>query len=232
MMPSVYNCPFHSATARTRAFIALVIVAALMGASPRALAERADRQKPINVESDRMSGDDLKQTAVFTGRVVVTQGTFLLCADKVTLRQDKEGNQSATAVGAPTTFREKRDGVDEWIEGQALRIEYDNHSETLELFDKALVNRNKDQVRGNYIFYDSKTEIVRVQDKQGSRDTPGTREGRVSAVFQPKPKANAGGDTQPAGPLITGPGLKMQDDIQARGNPAPAAAPIRPATCH
>ncbi|HTO51583.1 MAG TPA: lipopolysaccharide transport periplasmic protein LptA, partial [Burkholderiales bacterium] len=139
-----------------RAALVVIVLAALAAAPVRA--ERADRDKPLNVEADRMLADDGKQTVVFEGRVVLTQGTFVLRADKLTVRQDKEGFQSGVAVGSPATFRQKRDGVDEWIDGEALRIEYDGKVERVELFDKARVSRDKDEVRGNYISYDTRSE--------------------------------------------------------------------------
>jgi lipopolysaccharide export system protein LptA len=150
-------------------------------------AERDDRDKPVNIEADRMLADDQKQTAVFEGRVVLTQGTFVLRADKLTVRQDAQGFQTGVAVGSPATFRQKRDGVDEWIDGEALRIEYDGKAERVELFDKARVSRDKDEVRGNYISYDSRTEVFRVQPSKDASGPPG-REGRVRAVIQPKKK--------------------------------------------
>ena len=36
-------------------------------------AEKADRNKPMNIEADALRYDDLKQTSVFTGRVVLTK---------------------------------------------------------------------------------------------------------------------------------------------------------------
>lgn len=155
-------------------------------------AERADRDKPINVESNRMTADDAKQVAVFEGRVVLTQGTFLLRADRVTVRQDKDGNQLAVATGQPATFRTKRDGVDEWIEGEALRIEYETRAEKVELFDRARVNRGRDEVRGNYISYDQRTEFLLVQESKDAAGPGGSATpGRVRATLQPKPKSLA-----------------------------------------
>jgi lipopolysaccharide export system protein LptA len=181
---------------------AMLAAALLAGAGQDAVAERADRQKPINVESDRMSADDIKQVAVFLGRVVVTQGTFLLCADQVTIRQDKEGNQSGTAVGNPATFREKRDNVDEWIEGEAQRIDYDNKNEVVELFNRAKVNRDADVIQGDYISYDAKTEYIKVQhDKEQAAGAP-PKEGRVRAMFQPRAKP---ADGAPASRAAGGP---------------------------
>lgn len=165
-----------------------------LGVAVGARAERADSQKPVNVEADRLTADDAKQTAVFEGKVVVTQGTRILRADRVTIRQDGEGFSYAVAEGKPATFREKREGADEWVDGEAQRIEYDGKKELVELFTNARLNRNKDEIRGNYISYDQKADLFQVK---GAKDAPpsGARESRVRAVIQPKPKA---GEAAPA----------------------------------
>ncbi|HLB13868.1 MAG TPA: lipopolysaccharide transport periplasmic protein LptA [Burkholderiales bacterium] len=165
-----------------RRVLVLALAAALAGA---AHAERADRDKPLNIEADRMLADDAKQTVEFDGRVVMTQGTFTLRADRITVRQDKDGFQFGVAVGNPATFREKRDGADEWIEGQAKRIEYDGRAQRVELFDQARVARDKDEVRGNYISYDQRGEVYRVQGAKDTQAQP-ARDERVRAVIQPK----------------------------------------------
>jgi lipopolysaccharide export system protein LptA len=165
-----------------RPVLVLALAAALAGT---AHAEKADRDKPVNIEADRMLADDAKQTVEFEGRVVMTQGTFTLRADRITVRQDKDGFQFGVAVGSPATFREKRDGADEWIEGQAKRIEYDGRAQRVELFDQARVARDKDEVRGNYISYDQRGEVYRVQGAKDTQAQP-ARDERVRAVIQPK----------------------------------------------
>ncbi len=191
---------------------ALAIAAAALLACSLAHAERLDREKPLNVEADRMLADDGRQTVVFEGRVVLTQGTFVLRADTLTVRQDKAGFQAGVAAGSPATFRQKRDGADEWIEGEARRIEYDGKAERVELFDRARVTRDKDEVRGNYISYDMRSEIYKVQ---GAKDLPAAaapgREGRVRATIQPKKKDDGGATRSP--------GLELK--------PAPALEPVR-----
>lgn len=172
-----------------------------------AAAERADRDKPVNVESDRMTADDAKQVAVFDGRVVLTQGTFILRADRLTVRQDKDGFSFAVAEGKPATFRQKRDGADEWVDGEALRIEYDGKKDLVELFDRARLTRDKDEVRGNYISYDSRSEFFTVQNSKEFQPSPG-RDGRVRAVIQPKK-----GEEKAGAP------------VELRSSPAPGAAP-------
>lgn len=171
-------------------------------------AERADRDKPVNIESDRMTADDAKQVAVFEGRVLLTQGTFQLRSDKLIVRQDKDGFSFAVAEGKPATFRQKRDGVDEWVDGEALRIEYDGKKDFIELFDRARLTRDKDEVRGNYISYDSRTEFFTVQNSRDFKPSPG-KDGRVRATIQPKKN-----EDKPAAPVE----LKSSPPPESRRN--------------
>ncbi|MGH8665177.1 MAG: lipopolysaccharide transport periplasmic protein LptA [Burkholderiales bacterium] len=152
-----------------------------------AAAERADRDKPINLEADRVTIDDAKKVSVFEGNVVLTQGTTTLKADRMTVREDAQGFQYGVAYGDLAYFRQKRDGVDEYIEGWAERIEYDGRAERVQLFDNARMKRGADEVRGSYISYDQPTEFYRVvgaQDNTAGNHAPG----RVRAVIQPKSK--------------------------------------------
>lgn len=187
---------------------ALVLVFAAVLVALPAHAERMDRDKPVNVEADRMLADDGTKTVVFEGRVVLTQGTFVLRADKLTVRQDKEGFQTGVATGSPATFRQRREGTDEWIDGEALRIEYDGRGERVELFDRARVRRDKDEVRGNYISYDTRSEVYRVQGSKELSASPGGRDERVRAVIQPKKKDDAAAPRAPALELKPAPGLE------------------------
>ena len=96
-------------------------------------AEKADRDKPIELESDTMTSDDSKNTSVYTGNVILTQGTLLIKADELTVREDNQGFQHSTSVGNPTTFKQKREGKNEYIEGRAQRIEYDGRMDKVHL---------------------------------------------------------------------------------------------------
>jgi lipopolysaccharide export system protein LptA len=154
---------------------------------PCAQAEKADRDKPINLEADTMEVDDMAKVSTYTGNVRLTQGTLLILADKLVVRQDKDGFSSATALGNPVSFRQKREGVDEYIEGWANRIEYDGRRDRVELFGNARVRRGQDEVRGSYIAYDARTEFYQV--KGGPEAVTETNpKGRVRAVIQPKAK--------------------------------------------
>jgi lipopolysaccharide export system protein LptA len=83
----------------TAAFLSLTLALSLMVAP--AQAEKADKAKPMNVEADALRYDDLQQTSVFTGKVVVTKGTIVIRGSKLTVRQDPEGFQFGVVTAEP-----------------------------------------------------------------------------------------------------------------------------------
>lgn len=157
-----------------------------------AAAEKADREKPTQVEANRMTADDVRRMTVFEGNVIMTKGTIRLTAERVVVRQDEAGFQHASATGKPVRFRQRQDpkpgekeGV--WVEGEALRIELDEREQKIELFESARVNRGGDEVAGDYIFVDQRSELYQVSAGKGAD------KGRVKAVIQPKPPAAEAG---------------------------------------
>ena len=153
-----------------------------------AWAEKADRDKPTQVEANRMSADDARRLNIFEGNVVVTKGTMTLRADRLVVRQDAAGFQLATATGRPARFRQRQDpkpGEKEgiWIDGEALRIEVDDRNQKVELFEKARVTRGCDEVAGDYIFVDQRSDFYQVSSGKGKEKS------RVKAILQPKPSA-------------------------------------------
>ena len=157
-----------------------------LGFSNRAFAEAADRDKPIDLEADTVKVDDAKQISTYSGNVILTQGTLIIHADKLIVREDKEGFQHSTSLGNPTTFKQKREGKNEYMEGSAQRIEYDGRMDKVQLYTKAWVKRGEDIVHGDYIMYDANAEYAEVIG--GGNPTPGNSNGRVRAVIQPKNK--------------------------------------------
>src|SRR5262245_40224402 len=117
---------------------ALALCALVLHATPGG-AEKADREKPVNLEADRVTVDDIKQLAVFEGNVVMTQGTLQIRGDRMEVRQDKEGFRYGTTWGNLAYFRQKRDNYDEYIEGWAERIEYDGRAEKMQMLDRKSV---------------------------------------------------------------------------------------------
>ena len=165
----------------------VVVLAALLPAL--CWAESADRGKPTQIEANRMSADDARRMNIFEGNVVLSRGTTTIRAERIVVRQDAEGNQFATATGSPVRFRQRQDpkppqteGV--WLDGEARRIEIDDKAGKVEMFEDARVKRGGDEVAGNYIFVDQRSDFFTVRANPGSKDA-GT-EGRVRATLQPK----------------------------------------------
>lgn len=156
-------------------------------------AEKADRNKPMNIESNAMRYDDLKQVSVFSGRVIVTKGSIQLRGDQLEVREDPQGYQFGVVTGsaeAPAFFRQKREGVDEYIEGEGLTIEYDGRADVVKFVSKAQMRRYRgatlaDEVTGNRIVYENLTDIFSVDG--GVRSAGADRSsGRVRAMLTPK----------------------------------------------
>ncbi|HSI52766.1 MAG: lipopolysaccharide transport periplasmic protein LptA [Ramlibacter sp.] len=158
-------------------------------------AEKADRAKPMNVEADALRYDDLKQASVFTGRVVLTKGTIVIRGARVDVRQDAEGYQYGVVTAEPgklAFYRQKRDGVDEYIEGEGETIEYDGKADRVKFVKRAELRRFRgatlaDEMAGSLITYDNGNDVFTVD---GGPASPAVG-GRVRAVLAPKPGASA-----------------------------------------
>ncbi len=175
----------------------------LLSWSGLGLAENADRDKPIHLESDRVLVDDVKQTSVFEGKVELIQGTLVIRAEKIVLTQDKQGYKHCTATGKLASFRQKHEGTDEYMEGYGERIEYDTRAETVDFFVNARVKREQDDVQGDHISYSTRTEMFQVSGDPEHADDPD--KGRVHAVIQPKSNAPANSPASKDAPLTIQP---------------------------
>ncbi|WP_297754949.1 lipopolysaccharide transport periplasmic protein LptA [Hydrogenophaga sp.] len=178
---------------RTRSWVACLAVSLCW--SVPALAEKADRNQPLNAEADSLRYDDVRQTSVFTGNVIITKGTILIRGDQVEVRQDPQGNQFGIVNGKPAFFRQKREGLDEFIEGTGQRIEYDSKADTVRFIGNAIMRRFKgtqlsDETSGSVIVYNNSTEVYTVDGGSANKSAanPG---GRVRAMLTPTPKEGA-----------------------------------------
>jgi lipopolysaccharide export system protein LptA len=174
-------------------------LAAVLAAAP-AGAEKADRNKPMNVEADALRYDDLQQTSVFTGKVVVTKGTIVIRGARMTVKQDPEGYQFGTVTAEPgklAFFRQKRDGVDEYIEGEGETIEYDGRADRVKFIGRAEMRRLRgatinDETSGSVITYDNTNDQFTVDGGAVAGATPANPGGRVRATLAPRTTAAAG----------------------------------------
>lgn len=204
---------------------ASVLLAALLAiAVAPAAAEKADRNKPMNVEADALKYDDLRQVSVFTGKVVVTKGTIVIRGARIEVKQDPEGYQFGVVTAEPgqrAFYRQKRDGVDEYIEGEAETIEYDGRADKVRFVSRAEMRRLRgavlnDEMTGSLITYDNTNDVFTVDGgpKGGAPSNPG---GRVRATLAPRPSASAPGAAAPAAAASAVPAPRLRSTTTMGG---------------
>ncbi len=165
-----------------------------------AQAEKADRSQPMNVEADALRYDDAKQLNVFTGRVVLTKGTIQIRGDRVEVRQDPQGFQYGVVTAEPgklAFFRQKREGVDQFIEGEGETIDYDGKIDAVKFVGKAQLRRLQgnilnDEFNAGIIVYNNTTDVFTLDGAPATgKSQPGAPVGRVRAMLTPKPQVAA-----------------------------------------
>ncbi|MBV8667248.1 MAG: lipopolysaccharide transport periplasmic protein LptA [Burkholderiaceae bacterium] len=168
------------------------LLPALIATAP-ALAEKADSEKEIHVESNQVAVDNVKQISTYTGNVVLTQGTLVMKGTRLVVTTSPEGYDFATLYAPPgglATMRQKRDGgPDLWMEGEASdRVTYDQKTSIATLYSNAKVRRltgpkTTDESTGAFLSYNGQTEVVTGANSESGESKPGG--GRVSVVIQP-----------------------------------------------
>jgi lipopolysaccharide export system protein LptA len=191
----------------------IVIACLALGLAGGAMAETADKGKPITFSADGAEVNYETGSGILKGNVIITQGTITIRANRIEFKQNPDNSLSATAFGNPLAFRQKRDGMDAYDEGWAQRAVYDGAKEHLELFDNAILKRGTDEIRSNYITYNSKTELFKAEGRPSTTPIAGEagRNDRVRGTFQPKetpqpgkapsPKSNPPLSLSPSGEL-------------------------------
>ena len=203
---------------KTPFFFLTLTVALALGTVLPASAEKGDRDKPMNAEADALRYDDLKQSSVFTGNVVITKGSTIVRGDRVDVSQDPEGYQQAVSIAAPgklAFYRKKRDGVDEYIEGEGERIEYDSRADLVKFITRAVMRRYNgatlvDETTGSLIVYDNNTDVFTVDGGAQNR-TATNPSGRVRAMLSPRGAAPTAG--APAAAVGPAPSLRPSTSL-------------------
>lgn len=192
----------------------LLLLAACAGFVAPAQAEKADRNKPMNFEADTLRIDDVKQATIIDGNVLMTKGTIVIRANHIEVHEDADGYQFSTITGTadkPAFFRQKREAMDEYIEGESELIEYDGRADTVKFIRKALLRRLRgaalaDEITGALIVYENLTDLFSV-DGNGVKGGAPVQGGRIRAMLTPKPEAPASAP-KPAAPVEPRPSLR------------------------
>ena len=176
-------------------------------------AEKADRSKPIKIEAASSVLDQSTNILVLEGEVVLEQGTMRITAERMRLKRDAQENIFAELfgrAGGQITFREKREGFNDYMEGVADRAEFDDKANTLKLFSRAKLKNGADEMTGEYIYYNSLTEVFKASSsapsgKADPKTTQPTANNRARYIIQPRPEAaqEAARESATSAPVVT-----------------------------
>ena len=170
----------------TRRSIGLLIFA-MLTAVPALAAEPA-ASAPVHLRADRIEIDQKRGVSRYQGRVVLTQGTLRVTADRAEARGRQQTVEQVTAEGRPTTFRYRADGRPELIEGEARRAEYDVLTRQLTLTGAVEVRQGQDLLRAGIVHYDMQAETV---------EAHADADRRIYAALAPRQKPDSEPETLP-----------------------------------
>lgn len=152
-----------------------------------------DKDQPIEIEANAAELDDQKGVTVYTGNVVVTQGSIRMTGDKMTVYYTKDNDlDTVIMLGQPATYRQLPDKSEINDEAEALRMEFYNLKNLIVLIDNALVTQEGLRFSGSRIEYDTENSKIRARGTADATATddgaPTQSSGRVKITIQPKKK--------------------------------------------
>jgi lipopolysaccharide export system protein LptA len=175
--------------------LALASVASVWAASAQAnpRSAQADRLQPVQILSDESRYEEARQLTTLRGNVTLTQGSMVIRAGELQLKQGPAGRFNAVALGQgdqPARFRQNRGGPDETLEAQADRIEFDSQTQVLRLVQRASIrrlvgSRVREETSGQEITFNGESETFSVTGGSASA-SPSNPGGRVRIVITPR----------------------------------------------
>ncbi|WP_323845097.1 lipopolysaccharide transport periplasmic protein LptA [Microbulbifer magnicolonia] len=165
--------------------------AALLALTAQVQALPDDREQPIRVQAQKLEADRSKNLSIYSGDVVITQGSLQIRADRVEVHGNAQGEISRViATGKPAHFQQQVQQSQDPVKARARRIEFTVTSDELHLVGDAHVDRDGNTLTAEKIDYDLNSEQMQAQGQAG--------EGRVEMIWKPEKKENGqqAGDTQ------------------------------------
>ena len=158
-------------------------------------AEKADQDKPVILEAEKVSVNDVKQIYDLDGQVLLIKGSIIVTGEDGHIEVDPQGYEFIDVVGSPeavASFRQRREGLaDEFMQGRGTQVTYDAKTEFLTLTGDASLKRllnmqMLDQLKGWKIEYDDIKQYYHVTPPKDAKpdDLPLAR-----AILSPRRKA-------------------------------------------
>lgn len=163
--------------------VRILCLALLASVAVPAAAQSDDANQPIRIQANAATLDDRKNVAVYTGNVIITQGSMRLTGSRVTLTLDSAGEvQKLVSTGSPATFRQTPAGGKQ-VDARALTIEYHADTERVVLIDEAFLEQAGNTFQGQRVTYDIQRQVV---DAGRAAAGDGESSERVEIIIQPR----------------------------------------------
>lgn len=154
----------------------------LLLASAPALAQRFDSTAPIDVDAARIDIEDNSNEAIFSGAVVIRQGSLTLNADRVRISyaKDASGNPQVQRLDALGNVRLRQDSM----RATANSGIYDLNSRLVTLLGNVQVDRPGDKLQGARVVWNLNTRSIGF-DNRSAANPSGRVTGRFTVPKQP-----------------------------------------------
>ncbi len=172
-------------------------LAALLCLPGAVAALSTDRQKDIEIEADNAEIDDAKHITIYTGDVIITQGTLRITGAKVTIHYDGDSDfVKLVSLGRPARFRQLPDGkknIDSnYQSARADKMEYFKKKDLIVLLGNAVYGQGGSKVSADRIEYDSRTSRMKARSIKATTKAKTTdkkkKKSRVRIVIPAKKK--------------------------------------------
>lgn len=173
----------------------LVLMFIIMLITPISYALKSDESQPIKVVADQAMADQKNMVTIFTGNVIVTQGSMVIHSNTAQASQDPDGYKTIHLVGKPVTFSQLNDDGEK-TEGQCNEFDYNTKNNLAVLTGRARVAKGGNVVMGDKLTYNTQTQIYNATSNNANGVSK-SKIGRVSVILQPD-KKDKNGDNNPA----------------------------------
>ena len=145
----------------------------------------SDANQEIKLLADRATYSESTGVTSYTGNVIITQGTFKMTADDITVNLSQQRSiNSAVATGRPATMQQVVTQEKGLAKGQANKIDYNAVSGIITVTGNAKLVQNGASFAGN---------VIRYSLKAGDVEATAGGNQRVELVFPPSGNANQSG---------------------------------------
>ena len=149
----------------------LTCLLAICTAAPGAEQPPRDQDQPVQLSADKAELNNTTGVSVYTGSVVLTQGSMTIRGDKMTVHTDAQHQlEKAVVVGQPATYEQLPEGETEKVHAEAPRMEYYAASpERIVLMNGAKLWQGKNTFTGEHIVYEVAADKVNAQSGDNQR---------------------------------------------------------------